>query len=270
MSETSLSPPRAAAPRSRAGAALRTIAALILREMTTRYGKTPGGYVWALLQPLGMIILLAYAWSLLARTPSLGTSFLLFKGTGMLALQMFTVLGSMVGGAMKFSKPLLSYPGVTWIDAILARFALNTLITAMVAFVILYGIILWDDVQTILAWDRILLAMGFAAGTGFGMGCLNCYLFQRFPVWEQVWGIITRPLFIISGVIILYEEMPPLAQKVLWYNPLLHITGIMRDGFYPVYQPSYISLVYVSLCMLVPMLLGLLLLRRHARQLLQL
>ena len=270
MSDTSLSPPHASAPQSRFVKALRTIAALILREMTTRYGKTPGGYVWALIQPLGMIIILAYAWSLLARTPSLGTSYLLFKGTGMLALGMFTTLGSLVGGAMKYSKSLLFYPGVTWIDAILARFALNVLILAMVTYIILHGIMIYDDVQTILAWDRILLAMGLAAGTGFGAGCLNCYLFQRFPVWEQIWSILTRPLFIISGVIFLYEDMPPLAQQILWYNPLLHITGIMRDGFYPVYQPGYISLVYVALCMLVPMLLGLLLLRRHARQLLQL
>ena len=36
---------------------LRAVAALVLREMSTRYGRTPGGYLWAILEPLGMIIM---------------------------------------------------------------------------------------------------------------------------------------------------------------------------------------------------------------------
>ena len=39
-------------PRFRA---LRTITALILREMGSTYGMSPGGYVWAVLQPVGMV-----------------------------------------------------------------------------------------------------------------------------------------------------------------------------------------------------------------------
>jgi len=258
------------AMRIRRFATLRTVTALMLREMSTRYGRQPGGYVWALLQPLAMIVILGFAWSLLMKSPTLGTSFLLFKATGFLALQMFTLQSSVVGMAMKFSRQLLFYPGVTWVDAILARFTLNALVHTLVTAIILYGIIVYDDVRTMLDWGAIVLAMSLAAGAGLGMGCLNCYLFQRFPVWEQAWGIITRPLFLISGVIILYEDMPRLAQDILWYNPVLHITGIMREGFYPVYSPSYVSIIYVMLWVLIPMLLGLILLRRHHRTLLNL
>lgn len=254
--------------RKRSFAALRSIAALVLREMSTRYGRTPGGYLWALLEPLGMIIVLGFAFSLLARAPSLGTSFFLFKATGFMVLQIFIVLGSQVGRAMIFSKPLLFYPRVVWIDALLARFLLNALVTALVTLLILSGIILYEEIRTVLDWGKILMACALAAGLGFGMGCLNCYLFQRAPVWEQIWNIITRPLFLISGVIMTYEDKPPLAQEVLWYNPLLHISGIMRDGFYPIYRPDYISMTYVALWILVPMVLGLLLLRRFHRELL--
>ena len=248
--------------------AFRAISALMLREMSTRYGRTPGGYIWAMLEPLGMIILLSVAFSLLARAPALGTSFLLFKATGFMILQIFTVLGGQVGNALIFSKPLLRYPRVTWGDALLARFILNVLVVFTVTALILLGIIVFEGVDVMLRWGAILGAMGLAAALGFAVGCLNCFLFMRFPVWRQLWLIITRPLFLISGVIFLYDDMPPLAQSILWYNPILHLTGLMRMGFYPMYRPDYISIVFVGLCILIPMALGLLLLRRYHRELL--
>lgn len=249
-------------------ASFRSILALMLREMSTRYGRTPGGYLWAILEPLGLIIILGFAFSLLARGPALGTSFLLFKGTGFMILQIFTVLGGQVGNALTFSKPLLRYPRVTWMDAVLARFLLNAAVVYTSTFLILSGIIIFEDLDIMLRWSPILLAMFLAAGLGLGVGCLNAYLFMRFPVWQQLWSILTRPLFIISGVLILYEGFPPIGQKYLWYNPLLHLTGLMRHGFYPMYRPDYISLVFVGFCIVIPMTMGLLLLRRHHRTLL--
>lgn len=255
-----------AAPKR--GEALRVIAALMLREMSTRYGRTPGGYIWAVVEPLGMIIVLGMAFELIANAPSLGTSFFMFKATGFMVLQVFAVLGGQVGNALTFSKPLLRYPRVTWVDAIAARFLLNYLVVVIVTILILTGIMIYDGVTVVIDWGPILLSMGGAAMLGLGVGCLNCFLFMRFDVWNQLWRILTQPLFLISGVIFLYEDMPPMAQDLIWYNPLIHLTGLMRDGFYPLYKPTYISLTYVGLWAMVPMALGLLLLRRYHRELL--
>lgn len=261
ISETSRSEPVALA-------ALRSVAALALREMGTRYGRRPGGYVWALLQPLGVIVVLAFAFSLLARSPALGTSFLLFKATGLLMVQVVTTLSHTVGQSMLYSRALLFYPGVSWVDAVIARFLLNTLVVWLVTALILAGIIVHDGLAPVLDLGRIALAMGLATALGFGLGCLNCFLFQRFPVWQNIWGMITTPLFLISGVIFLYEDMPLMAQEVLWFNPVLHVTGLMRDGFYPGYAPGYVSVGFVAVCALVPMALGLMLMRQYHRDLL--
>lgn len=248
-------------------ASLRSIGALVLREMSTRYGRSPGGYVWALLQPLGIIVLLAFAFSLLQRSPSLGTSFLLFKATGMLVLQMFLNLGNSVGQSLSYSKALLFYPRVSWIDAVIARFLLNALVSLCVVVIILTGIMVFESIRTVLDWHKIALSVALTLAFGFGIGCFNCYLFMRYPVWQNIWGIVTAPLFLASGVIFLYEDLPTLAQEILWYNPLIHLTGIMRDGFYPVYTPTYISLAYVGAWILIPMVIGLLLLRQFNRDL---
>lgn len=247
--------------------ALRSVGALVLREMSTRYGRRPGGYVWALLQPLGTIFLLAFAFSLMQRSPSVGTSFLLYYATGMLVVQAYTVLGNSVGQSLSYSKALLFYPRVSWVDAVIARFLLNTLVLLCVVVIILVGIMVFEGIRTVLDWPKIILAAALTAALGLGTGCLNCYLFMRFPVWQNIWGIVTAPLFLISGVIFLYDDLPVLAQKVLWYNPLLHLTGLVRDGFYPVYTPTYISISYVGAWILIPMVLGLLLLRQFNRDL---
>ncbi|MFN4098209.1 MAG: ABC transporter permease [Pararhodobacter sp.] len=241
----------------------RTIMALILREMSTRFGRTPGGFVWAVLQPLGLIIMMGMAFSLLARSPALGTSFILFKATGLLPFTMFKGTATQVGKSLNFSRQLLMYPGVTWIDALLARLILNIMVSVLVAVLILTGIILYEGVTLILDWNKIFLSAALAFILAFGIGALNCYLFERFDVWSNIWNILTAPLMIISGVIFLYESLPPVAQNVLWYNPLMHIVGLMREGFYSTYKPAYISITYVMVCALIPMVLGLLLVRKH-------
>lgn len=247
----------------------RSILALMLREMSTRFGRKPGGYVWIVLQPLGVIILLALAFSLMQRHPKLGTSFLLFKTTGYLILTQFKLISQLVGQGLSYSRPLLEYPGVSWIDALLARFILNALIGVLVMAILLTGVIYYDGLNLALDWPRIVLAVTLTMFLSFGVGCLNCVLFLRFDVWSNLWGMLTAPLMLVSGVIILYEETPALAQKILWYNPVMHLTGMMRDGFYSTYTPTYISVPYVLACTLIPMAVGLLLLRRFHRVLLE-
>jgi len=265
---TSLPQRRSGSP-SAGLSAFRCISALVIREMSTRYGRRPGGYIWALLQPLGIIIILGLAWAAIAKTPSLGTSYMLFKGSGFLLLQGFVGVGGTVGGALTFSKALLSFPRVSWVDAILARFFLNALVISTVTTIILFGIVLFEGLRITPVWSKILLSMTLALLLGFGVGCLNCFLFKRFSAWQGVWSIMTAPLMLISGIIFLYEDAPQYAQEILWYNPLIHITGLMRDGLYIGYTPQYISLTYVFAWILIPMVIGLLLLRQYHRDLLE-
>ncbi|PWE27745.1 ABC transporter permease [Pararhodobacter marinus] len=241
----------------------RVLLALVMREVTTRFGRTPGGFIWAIMQPLGQIIILGFAFSLIARNPALGTSFLLFKATGILVFQAFKTTSNMIGKSLSYSNKLLSYPGVEWPHALLARFILNIFVNLVVSILILSGIIIAENLTLIMDWKPVFLAYCLAWILSFGIGALNCYLFERVDIWSNVWGIMTGPLMIVSGVIILYEDLPPVAQEILWYNPLLHITGLMREGFYSTYTPGYISIPFVLACGMIPMVLGLMLVRKH-------
>nr|WP_268821665.1 ABC transporter permease [Octadecabacter dasysiphoniae] len=236
---------------------------MMLREMGSRYGRTPGGYLWAVLEPLGMIVMLAIGFGLLLRNPPLGGSFIMFYATGHLVYTLFLRTNTCVMNALTYSRNLLAYPAVTWIDAVLARFILNVLTDLLVAAVLLFAIMQLVDHRSSLAFGEILAAFGLAALLGAGAGLMNCILMGFFPVWKNVWSIVTRPLFLASGVIWIYEELPSLAQDVLWWNPLVHITGLARDGFYGTYAPQHISFNLMIIPGLIMTALGLLLLRRY-------
>ena len=253
------------AMRARRFKTARTVLALMLREMSTTYGRSPGGYLWAVLEPVGAIAVLSFGFSLLVRNPALGTSFILFFATGFLPFGMYNVLANTIARSLRFSRALLAYPGVTPVDAILARFFLNALTQMMVFYLVIAGILILFATRTILDFPPILLSLLMSALLGLAVGTMNCVLLGLFPIWEQIWSIVTRPLFLASGILFLLEDLPPLAQSILWFNPLVHITGIMRTGFYSTYDAAYASPVYVFALSAVLMFFGLLLLRRYDR-----
>lgn len=264
MSSQDFAPPvRPSVSARRSFPGTRSVAALILREMATSYGRSPGGYIWAILEPIGGIVMLSLAFSAFLRNPSLGVSFPMFYATGMLPFIMYSELQGKIASALNFSKPLLAYPTVTFLDAILARFILGVMTKLLVSYIVVGGIMLLYETRVTLDFPRIFESFGLAALLGLGLGTLTCYLFTRFPLAQQAWGIVTKPLFLVSGVFYLYETIPDPYQSYLWYNPLVHVVGLMRVGFYPTYDASYASPVYVLSIALVSLVAGLLLLWRY-------
>ena len=106
-------------------ATLRTVAALILREIGTTNGRRPGGYLWTILEPIGGILAMTLLFSLFLRTPPLGSSFAFFYATGMIPFLIFTKISNKLASALSYSKQLLTYPRVTIMDALIARLIMN-------------------------------------------------------------------------------------------------------------------------------------------------
>ncbi|MFX0543651.1 ABC transporter permease [Roseovarius sp. S4756] len=246
----------------------RVIMALILREMSTTYGRSPGGYLWAILEPVAGIALLTAIFSAGFRSPSLGVNFALFYATGILPFQLYMDVQGKVSVSLQFSQALLGYPRLTFVDTILARFILNTLTQLLVSSIIFGFIFLYFETRTSLDPEKIIIGYAMASALGLGVGAFNCYLILLFPVWQRVWAIANRPLFLISCIFFLFESVPEPYNNILWFNPVVHIVGMMRDGFYPYYQPTYVSVVYVMGLSMILMAAGILMLRRHHRNLL--
>lgn len=247
----------------------RAIFALILREMATTYGRSPGGYLWAILEPAAGVALLTVIFSIGFRAPPLGSSFALFYATGILPFLMFNDIANKTGQALQFSRALLKYPRVTFVDAILARLILNGLALLVVNLLVMGFLLLVMDVRASPDFAPIVGAYGLVLCLAAGVGTLNSFLTLAWPLWATVWAIVTRPLFIVSCIFFVFESVPSPHGDLLWFNPLVHVVGLMRAGYYPFYEADYVSVLYVLGVAAICLVAGLFLLWRHHRDILQ-
>jgi capsular polysaccharide transport system permease protein len=256
----SLATPRATGARSRVTLQrLRVLFALVVREMSTKFGRSWGGYLWAIAEPLGGILLLTFAFGLTFHKPPLGTNFALFYATGIIPFYLFSSVTAGVGQAINSNRGLLTYPVVSPLDTVLAKFITDFL----TMFILRDGLVLSLDLAAI--FNGFLL-MGLI---GLGFGTLNCVIFGFWPTWRHLWNVLTKPLFLISCMFYTFDSLPPQVQAVLWYNPLVHGIGLMRAGFYAGYDPAYVNPAYALAVAGTVFVIGAYLLRRHRSRLLE-
>ncbi|CDN95806.1 ABC transporter permease [Agrobacterium tumefaciens] len=243
---------------------IRVVGALLIREMSTRFGSKPGGYVWAIIDPVGHIAFMSLIFMAITHTPALGKSFALFFATGYLAFQFYAAMAGFLNGAIKANRTLLSYPNVAPIDTIVARYILQAGTTSVVSFCVLSVILLTVDQPVHLNWSAIIEAAFAATVLGLGIGVFNNVATLRFPLYEQVFNIINRPMFLISGVFFLPDALPAPIRDIVLLNPLVHVVMLFRKGFYPEYRAEMMNMTYLYSFALTILFMGLLLFTRSA------
>jgi capsular polysaccharide transport system permease protein len=223
----------------------RVVASLIIREMNTRYGNKIGGYIWAIVDPLAYIVFLSFIRRSLSATPPLGGSVALFISTGYLGFLFYVNLSSYVSSAVKSNKALMNYPRVAPFDAIVSRvvlqFSTTAVVTALTLFTLAEGLGGLPSVD----WPTIIEAAVSTSMIAIGIGLINAGLFVRWPWYEEVFGIVNRPLFILSGVFMLPDELPHPYSDYFLMNPLVHCVIWFRTGFYPEYRAYGLDKGYV-------------------------
>jgi capsular polysaccharide transport system permease protein len=262
-------PARAQAPRSRRFKFLRVTTALMLREISSTDSRTSLGFLWQLIEPIATVTLLTIFFQMMTRTPPLGTNYPLFYVTGVLPFSVFSTVGNKVSGAVRYSKPLLEFPSVSVIDAILARFMLNFVIECAVFVILTSSIIGYYHLKVIINIPMAVEAMMMAGALALGVGTFNSVLFVAYPVYETIYSVITRPLMLISGVLFVIKGMPEPVRSWMQWNPVSHPVAMMRAAFFPGADVTFVSPMYIALISMVAFTFGLVTLRRFFRDALE-
>lgn len=250
-------------PSTRRFRTFRVVAALILRETGSRETRTSLGFLWNVIDPIASVIVLTLAFSILTKNPPLGNNFPLFYITGVLPLALYNQIEAKVAGSIGFSRPLLGFPAVTVLDALLARFLLN-LFTNVVVFVSLASIIIAHyHLRLTIDVASAMLSMAMGAALGLGVGAMNSVLFLASPTYQSIWSIATRPQMLVSGVFFLINGLPEYIFKYLKWNPLAQVIAEMRHAFYPTYDSSFVNPAYVFLIAGITFTLGMVGLHRY-------
>ncbi|MCC2608404.1 ABC transporter permease [Neorhizobium petrolearium] len=224
---------------------LRIVIAFVMREVATRYGRSPGGYLWALLEPIAYVAMMSAIFSSFARVPAMGESFPHFFATGFIAYGMYNGMVNYLSSSIAANKNLMQYPRVAPIDPIVGRAILQALTSIVVGFIILAGTRKLEAHPHDIIWSAVLEAVIFAWTLASGVALTNIVLFERFPLYQKIFGIVTRPLFMLSGVFYIPSQMPHPYREVLLANPITQIVIIFREGFYGVRATDGVNFSYV-------------------------
>ena len=258
-----LAPARAQEPKGRRFRTFRVVSALIMREIGSHDSRSSLGFLWAIIDPIATVVILSLAFGLITKTPPLGTNFPLFYITGIVPFHIYTSISGKVSGSVRFSRQLLGFPAVTVLDALFARFILNSMIEALVFAALSAGVIYYYDLRVTLDISSVLLGLTLAALLGLAVGTFNSVLFLMSPAYDNLWSMFSRPMVISSGALILISDLPMWLFHILWWNPAAHVVAIVRHGFFSYYDDNWASASYVLLFCGITFVIGLITLQRY-------
>lgn len=235
----------------------RVIAALLLRETRVRFGRAQIGYLWAILEPVGGILVLSFAFHMIGRVPDVGQSLYLFLAIGMLGFSLQRRLSVQLGNAFDANKALLFFPVVQRIDTLIARGTLEVATSLLSMMIIIVGLMALEGISPPARLDVFAAGIAALALLGFGLGTINAVLNSYFSSWRHVEAMMSRPLFLMSGVFFTPAMLPSAIRDILVWNPVLHGIEWLRYGYYEGYRPDFISFTYLIGWGLVTTLAGL-------------
>ena len=238
----------------------RVIKALILRELHTRYGRQNIGYLWLILEPmlLCMIVGLVHA-----RGSHVHNGDIVSVPLALLGYCNFMVFRSLFNrgeGAIEQNLPLLYHRTVTPLDVLLGRALLDTA-GAWVSLAILMGAAVgfgMTHLPTRPGWLIVgmLVMFWFSFAASLSVAGLT---YQR-----RVLGRLVHPFTYImmplSGAFFTMKTLPVELRDAFLWVPLAHIFEILRYGWFTSASGDYFSLSYLFGWLLSLSLLGLILL----------
>lgn len=220
------------------------IHALIIRETRTRFGKYRMGYIWALIEPMSTIGVMGGMMLLIERPDPLGDNIMLFLATGFMPFLLFRSVAGAGASAVGANKALLFFPQVQVLDLIFARTLLEFATLGAVFIVIFGGMALGAQTLAIDSVTNVLISLFLAGMMGSGFGLILCSIGLFSDAMAQISGMILRPMFWLSAIFFTINDMPPGARNFILYNPVVHCTELLRDGWYPKYTAHYANFSY--------------------------
>lgn len=244
----------------------RLLAAAFKREIDVKLGKTPLTFVGAVLEPIftiGVICLWHYTISI---TPPYGTDMILYISTGIFATFAFVHLSLTSQSSTPSGGRNRRYPVEKEFEILLAAMVLKIITYACVGVLLFSTIYVWRTPQALpWNWSPAFESVAALIMMGFGVGQCNAVVQRFLPFWRFVWSIISRLLFLMSGVVWLPDHLPGYIRDIVVWNPLLHAVTLFRRAFYPQYPMHLYSESYLWGWALGAVVCGLIFMRMYRR-----
>lgn len=246
---------------------MRVIGALMVRELTTRFGRENIGFLWVMVEPLLFAVLVGILWRFMKGPIEFGVDIVAFVVTGYLPLVMFR--SSVNRGVKSFTAngSLMYHRQIKILDLLLVRFLIELVGHAMAYLFI-------GTVLAVLGFFPVPYDLGFLMLGGFyyalftfSIMVLVAPLSEMSEVVEKFIPITTYLMIPLSGAFYLASTLTKGVASVLLLSPPVHGMEMMRYGvFGPSIDPRF-DYVYPLMFCLPCIALGLMLCRIVRRRL---
>lgn len=201
----------------------------VSRDLKKRYKRSVLGYVWSMLNPFLIMIVLSLAFSKI-----LGTrieDYPVFLFVGMLSFQFFSqTVNGCLGIIANTIRIIEQIPAPKYLFP--TSVAVSNLINLLFSIVPLLMIAAYYErplTSTVLLFPLVLLPLFFAA-MGFALVFSATNVF--FEDTQHLVGIFLQCLYFLSPILYGPEFLPDKLIPWVYFNPLFHCIELMRDLFF--------------------------------------
>lgn len=238
---------------------LKIVSALMMREMSTRFGREGLGFAWIVLEPLAFCVGVLILWSFTKPKYEHGIAVAAFMMTGYMCLINMRHMISYSMAALQSNIGLMHHRQIKPLHIFISRNALEFLGTTT-AFIVVYAALLAiDQVELPKNYLLVYTGWGLLSWMGMGIALIMAGLAMRFEMLERIVGLITYILMPLSGVFFMIAWLPPKIQEVYLYLPLPHPIEMLRAGvfgeFIETHYSGWYALVWGSIFNVVGFLL---------------
>lgn len=244
----------------------RVIGALLMREIITRYGRHNIGFLWLFVEPALFTALITLIWHYMKVSRVSSIPITAFAITGYSSLLLWRNIVRRGQSAVSANNAVLYHRNVNTLDIFISRTIIEIagVASSFVFLSIIFNYIGWMTPPEDLL--KVVFAFVMLSWFGASLGLIIGSLSERFEVFGRLWRATSYLLMILSGLAYLVEWLPPAGQKFVMLFPMVHGLELLRDGYFGSGFTAHYDLLYMSICCLCLMLLGLLLVNYSGRR----
>lgn len=239
----------------------RVIWALVMREVLTRYGRHNIGFMWLFVEPMMFTLGVTTLWTAMKSVHGSNLPIVAFAITGYSAVLLWRNMPARCIDAVEPNRSLLCHRNVRVIDIYLSRLLLEgagatiSLVVLSIVFIATGQMDPPEDIlQVIGGW---LMLAWFGCALALFLGAAS----ELSEMVHKLWHPVSYLLFPLSGAAFLLSVMPPEAQKILKWLPMINGTEYLREGFFGSKIQAIYDMGYMAICNMVLTMIGLAIIR---------
>lgn len=244
---------------------MRVIKALMLRELTTRFGRENIGFLWVMAEPLLFAVLVGLLWRVMKGPFESGVDVIAFTVSGYIPLVFFRSTIGRAVSSFTANSGLLYHRQIKVLDLIMVRFIVE-FVGHLMAYLFIAVVLFSFDIFP-LPYDFGFLILGWLYFALFTLAItlVVAPLSEMSEVVEKFVPVTTYMMVPFSGAFYFVSSLYPAAAAVVLWSPPVHGMEMMRYGvFGPGIDPHFDFLYPLQFCL--PTLALGLMLCRHVRK----